>query len=93
MVNPRMRGGNWVRLFSSRGVGRVQREPPFANGADEKVGRFHEHAANDQKRHLSFGCSRCRSLVLYRPVISNGIPPAGRKVTFATGFGLCPATG
>ena len=29
----------------------------------------------------------------YRPMISNGIPPVGRKVTLATGFGLCPATG
>ena len=29
----------------------------------------------------------------YRLMISNGIPPVGRKVTLATGFGLCPPTG
>jgi hypothetical protein len=32
-------------------------------------------------------------LGFHRFMISNGIPPAGRKVTFATGFGRCPATG
>src|SRR5262249_42144302 len=30
---------------------------------------------------------------LYWFIISNGIPPVGRKVTFVTGFGLCPAIG
>ena len=30
---------------------------------------------------------------LARAATNNGIPPAGRSVTRATGFGLCPATG
>src|SRR6516164_1720732 len=30
---------------------------------------------------------------LHRPIMSNGIPPLGRKVIFAAGFGLCPGTG
>jgi hypothetical protein len=36
---------------------------------------------------------RSASLWFARAATNNGIPPAGRSVTRATGFGLCPATG